>query len=140
MWNVRVFRRIFIAIILDFLHLTSLSPLGSAQPTLIALLIDNSGSIRPEDLGRMQTLVRNLLASLPPGCEIAIYKFNDDSQLLLERTSKVQQIEDTIGSLRREGRYTALYDAVFDASQYLESQPTQRRAILLLTDGKNEGG
>jgi von Willebrand factor type A domain/FHA domain len=111
-----------------------------AEPALIALLLDTSGSIRTEDLGRVQTLARNLLSSLPRGWEMAVYKFNDDSKLILERTSQVEQVERVIGSLRQEGKHTALYDALFDASEYLESQAGPRKIILLLTDGKNDGG
>lgn len=113
---------------------------AAAEPALIALLLDTSGSIRTEDLGRVQTLARNLLSSLPPGWEMAVYKFNDDSKMILERTSQVEQVEGVIGSLRREGKHTALYDAVFDASEYLEDQAALRKVILLLTDGKNDGG
>lgn len=112
----------------------------AADTPLIVLLLDTSGSLQTADLGRVQTLVRNLLQGLPKGCQITVYKFADTSQLALERTSEVQQIEGVIGRLQREGSSTALYDAVFDASQYLESQTSRGRAILLLTDGKNEGG
>lgn len=145
MSNDSLFRRYSAAVVPLVALLMGLSVRLSAAPAapsppLIALLLDTSGSIRPEDLGRVQTLTRNLLASLPKGWEIAVYKFNDDSRMLLERTAQAQQIEGAIGSLKREGRFTALYDALFDASQYLEGQPSQRRVILLLTDGKNEGG
>jgi len=114
------------------------APTAAAAPVVV-LLLDTSGSIQPEDIGRVQTLSRNLLAGLP-GWEIAVYKFNDESQLLLERTSRIDQIEGVIGALAPEGRYTALYDALFDASQYLERQRSPRRAIVILTDGRNEGG
>lgn len=140
MRNARIRWCFYLGILPIFLCVGVSSALADAEPALLTLLLDNSGSIQPEDLGRVQTLTRNLLASLPAGCEIAVYKFNDDSKLLLERTSQMQQIERAIGSLQREGRFTALYDALFDASQYLENQPTRKRAILLLTDGKNEGG
>jgi hypothetical protein len=77
---------------------------------------------------------------LPQDFEFAVYKFSDDSQLLLEKTAQSEQIEQAILSLKPEGRYTALYDAVFDAAEYLEKQKADRKAILLLTDGRNEGG
>lgn len=119
--------------------ITSRSLAGS-KPPVIVLLLDTSGSIRLGDLVRVQTLTRNLVTSLPARCEVAIYKFNDESRLVLEKTDQLQQIEQAIGILRQEGHFTALYDALFDASQYLERQPVRRRAILLLTDGMNEGG
>jgi hypothetical protein len=136
----KVCRRSLFVLLLVLLTggLPAVSP--AAETPLIVLLVDTSGSLQPADLGRVQTLVRNLLQNLPPGCEIAVYKFADDSQLVLERTARIQQIEQAIGELRREGSFTALYDAVFDASQYLEGQSSGGRAILLLTDGKNEGG
>lgn len=128
------------AALLLFISLGLLSTRAAAGSPVVTLLLDTSGSIRTEDLGRVQTLTRNLLASLPPGFEIAVYKFSDDATLLLEKTSEVQQIEQAIGTLKPEGRHTALYDALFDASEYLEKQLTRQKLILLLSDGKNEGG
>lgn len=112
----------------------------AATPPLLALLLDTSGSIQAQDLGRVQTMTHNLLSSLPTGCEIAVFTFDDDAHLFLEKTSRIQQIETAIGSLQPGGRHTALYDALFDASEYLEGQPDRPKAILLLSDGRNERG
>lgn len=122
------------------LFLSFSSTPAAAEPPLLALLLDTSGSIQAQDLGRVQTLTHNLLSSLPGGCEITVFTFDDDAHLVLEKTSRIQQIEMAIGSLRPGGRHTALYDALFDASEYLEGQPDRPKAILLLSDGRNERG
>jgi hypothetical protein len=43
-----------------------------------------------------------------------------------------------VDGLRISGQYTALYDALYDASRYLRDAGGARRAILLITDGKDE--
>lgn|SRR6185295_14814510 len=139
-WNMALCRHCFVILSLAFLFVELSSASAASAPPLIALLLDTSGSIEAEDLGRVQAPTRDLLAGLSENCEITIYKFNDESQRILEKTSQVQQIDQAIGSLKREVRYTALYDALFDASQYLEDQPSRGKAILFMTDGKNEGG
>jgi hypothetical protein len=44
-----------------------------------------------------------------------------------------------VSALRPTGRTTALYDALYDASRYLRDAPAARRAVVLLTDGRDEG-
>src|SRR5262245_60914250 len=105
MWNMSLCCRCLAMFSLAFLFVELSVASVTFEPPLIALLLDTSGSIHDEDLGRVQTLTRDLLAGLPENCEIVIYKFNDESQRILERTSQVQQINQAIGALKREGHY-----------------------------------
>ena len=43
-----------------------------------------------------------------------------------------------VDGLRTAGSHTALNDALYDASRYLRDGPGRRRAILLVTDGRDE--
>jgi hypothetical protein len=122
--------------------LSSVSLTGSLRaqdvPSITALAIDTSGSIRPELLEQIKQLAGGVLSALPPESQVAVFSFNDQSALIQERTSDSAAVEQAIQGLRRGGRFTALYDAIFDASRYLKEAPPARKAIILVTDGLDE--
>jgi hypothetical protein len=105
---------------------------------LVAVLIDCSGSVAPPELDRARRLALEVLASLPAGSEVAVFTFDDQSRLVLPRTSRTDEVSRALAGVRISGRHTALYDALYDASRYLRDSAASRRAILLVTDGKDE--
>jgi hypothetical protein len=108
------------------------------SPVLVALVLDTSGSIPPSELAHMRELVLGVLKSLPAGSEVAVFSFADQALLVQPRTSDPEAVRRAVDGLRISGRYTALYDALYDASRYLRDAGGARRAILLITDGKDE--
>ncbi|HEY3120725.1 MAG TPA: FHA domain-containing protein [Vicinamibacteria bacterium] len=108
------------------------------QPGTVALVIDTSGSVRGSELTRAQQIAAGILQGMPSGSEIAVFGFDDQSRLVQPRTSNGDEVRRAIQGLHSAGRYTALYDALYDASRYLRDAPGARKAIVLLTDGKDE--
>jgi hypothetical protein len=108
------------------------------QASSVALVIDTSGSVRGPELLRAQQIAAGILQSLPKGSEIAVFAFDDQSRLVLPRSRDGEEIRRAIQGLHSGGRYTALYDALYDASRYLRDGPGARKAIVLMTDGKDE--
>lgn len=104
----------------------------------VALVFDTSGSIGPEELARTRELAVGVLASLPAGSQVAVFSFDDQSRLLVPGTADADEVRRAVDGLRVSGRYTALHDALYDASRYLRDSSAGRRAILLVTDGKDE--
>ena len=111
---------------------------SGVPPATVALVIDTSGSIRAPELARTQQIASGTLQALPRGSQIAVFGFDDQSRLLLPRTDREDEIRQAIRGLHSGGRYTALYDALYDASRYLRDAPGARKAIVLITDGKDE--
>ena len=107
-------------------------------PAVVALTLDTSGSIRPELIEQTRALAVSVLAALPAGSEVALFVFDDSSRLILARTSDPEAVRQALAGVKRAGRFTALYDALYDASRYLEAAPRSRKAIVLVTDGKDE--
>jgi hypothetical protein len=107
-------------------------------PALVAVLLDSSGSVAPRELDRSRQLALAVLRSLPAGSEVAVFTFDDQSRLVLPRTSRVAEVERALAGVRISGRHTALYDGLYDASRYLRESGAARSAILLITDGKDE--
>jgi hypothetical protein len=105
---------------------------------LVALVLDTSGSIGPRDEALRRRLAEGVMRALPAGSEVAVFAFADQPQMVLKRTSDREEVASAVARLRRSGRYTALYDAVFDASRYLADEAAERKGILLVTDGVDE--
>lgn len=104
----------------------------------MALALDTSGSLTRADLAEARDLAAGVLQALPPGSEVAVFSFDDVSRVVQPRTADADAVRRAIDGLRVAGKYTALHDALFDASRYLRDAPGARRAILLVTDGKDE--
>ncbi len=113
------------------------APAGPA-PADVAVLLDTSGSLRPEDLEATRALARAVFAALPPGSRLAVLSFDDESRVLQAATADPEAVDRALATATRAGRYTALHDALFDASRLLRDSDAQRRAILLLSDGRDE--
>jgi len=106
--------------------------------TLVAFAIDTSGSLRPADLARAGELAAGILGDLPRGTEAALFTFDDQARLVVRRTSRLEEIGTALAGLRRQGRHTALHDALYDATRYLRDAGNGRRALVLITDGRDE--
>ncbi len=112
---------------------------GEAQPgTRLALAIDTSGSLRPPDLAAAGVLAAAVLAALPAGAEVALFTFDDEARLVLAPTASAADLQAALAALRPQGRRTAMNDALYDAARFLRRAPAGRRAVVLITDGRDE--
>lgn len=124
--------------ILTLTLLPAPAPAASERPLVLALVLDTSGSLGPADVALRTQLARGVLKSLPAGSEAALFAFDDKPRLLQPRTTELDELGKAVGRLTRAGRFTALYDAIYDASRYLEEGPGARKALLVVTDGLDE--
>ena len=131
-------RRLAFGIALGLLALAPASWGQEGPPAIVALTLDTSGSIRPELIEQTRALAVSILEALPQGSEVALFVFDDTSRLILSRTRDPEAVRQSLASVQRAGTRTALYDALYDASRYLEQAPRSRKAIVLVTDGKDE--
>jgi Mg-chelatase subunit ChlD len=139
--DMRLPRRIVTALAGAAITGAALLPLAAAradEPTLVAFAIDTSGSLRPSDVARAGELAARILGELPRGTEAALYTFDDQARLVVRRTSRPEEIAAALTGLRRQGRHTALHDALYDATRYLRDAGAGRRALVLITDGRDE--
>jgi Mg-chelatase subunit ChlD len=116
---------------------------ASARPTdppatLVVVALDSSGSVGRASLARAKDLVPALLASLPAGSEVAVIAFDDQPHVVVPRTSSPEQITPALEGVQVAGRFTALHDAIFDATRYAREAPAPRKAIVLVTDGVDD--
>ncbi len=107
-------------------------------PAIVVLVVDTSGSVGRVQLERAVSIAERLLENLPVASEVAVFTFDDDARLVAPRTSSVGEVRARLAGLRISGRHTALHDALYDASRYAQEAPAARRALILITDGRDE--
>ena len=107
----------------------------SAMPLSIVLAIDTSGSVR-KDLPIEQRAAHNFVhALLRPVDQLSLMDFSSDVREVVPFTNRPNRIDAGLENLR-PGPATALYDAVYLASQSLGSR-SGRKVLVIISDGGN---
>ncbi len=108
-------------------------------PLRLAVVIDNSASVTYsldyEKKAASLFLKQVLRAGVDLGFVVA---FNEKPHLMQGPTSDHHQLTSAIGRIRKSDGETAIFDAVWFASEELttiQDKETTRRAIVLMTDG-----
>lgn len=108
------------------------------KPLRIALVLDTSYSMEGSKLRATQSAAVALLDVLDPQDEGMVIGFSDGVRVLEPLTSDHRALEAAIRSTEAKGG-TALYDAIWTASEALQ-QFEGRRVLVLLSDGRDEAG
>jgi Ca-activated chloride channel family protein len=109
----------------------------SSTPLSIVLAIDASESVMTNERLEKEAAKHFVHAVLRDQDELDLMEFADVVREIVPFTNQRKQIENGINGIQR-GEATALYDAVYLASQRLDSTSEangRRRVIVLITDG-----
>ncbi len=111
----------------------------STTPLEIVLAIDASESVLGDERLEVQAAKKFVQSILRPQDSIDLMVFADDVTELVPFTNDARRIDAGLSRIVR-GDATALYDAIYLASQRLNETPVkegQRRVVVLITDGEN---
>lgn len=111
----------------------------SATPLEIVIAIDASGSVWSDEHLEHDAAKNFLRTLLRAQDQVDLMSFSDTVDEIVPFTNDSRRVESGLGRIER-GDATALYDAVYLASQRLGETPSkdgQRRVIVLITDGEN---
>jgi len=111
---------------------------STTSPIYIALLLDSSGSMRGNPLVEAKEAAVDFINSLKDIDEVKVFVFNDRTEYIQDFTNDKDTLINAINGIEVEGSNTVLYDAVYDAAVDLKEKPIGNRAIVLLTDGKDD--
>ena len=102
----------------------------------IALVLDRSGSMEGRPLAESKRAIKTFLKSLGRRDRAALITFDDEVRLRVPfgtaREEVISRTEET-----RTGGDTALRDAIIRASARLDSTEAPRKAMIVLTDGRD---
>jgi Ca-activated chloride channel homolog len=117
----------------------------SEVPTNYSLVIDNSGSLRPQ-LEKVIEASKIIVGTNRPGDETSIIRFvsSENIEILQNFTSDKTLLNDALDNLFVEGGQTAIIDAVYLAAESITNYEKQRdpndrkrRALILVSDGED---
>ena len=113
---------------------------ATEEPLTIALLIDTSQSTRPV-LGDIKDSAKSLIKLLSPQDRAMIVSFDYDTHILSPLTSDQEQLKRAVKSAEvPDGQFgTVLRDAAFQTVNRSFASIKGRKAVIILTDGKDAG-
>lgn len=110
----------------------------AATPLGLVVVIDASGSMEGVPLAAAKISASSLVSSLGAQDQAAIVAFGDTVEVVQPMTSDQAALFAAIDGLVAVGN-TRLYDAVGEASALAASSGFERRAVVLLSDGREFG-
>lgn len=105
-------------------------------PIAVSILLDTSGSMRPEDLEGAKTGARAVLATLTPEDVSEIVSFDSEVKVVDPFDSEAPGSLTALQRLRNGN--TRLNDALSEAIDRINSVEASKRVIIVLTDGLDE--
>ncbi len=110
-----------------------------ARPVYLMMAVDSSKSISKEWHSVLKKAAGRVVDDAGSLVQIALYRFNDKVQFLNNFTRNREQIKEKIAGISRHGKYTHLYDCIYDSLNMLSEVENTRRAVVVFTDGKDDG-
>jgi len=105
-------------------------------PVALAIVIDNSGSMR-EKRAAVNAAALKLVRASNPQDQVCIVNFNNESYLDQDYTGDVDMLKEALEHIESRGG-TALYDAVVATSDHLvKTAKLQKKILLVVTDGED---
>jgi VWFA-related protein len=112
-----------------------ISALEGNEKLAVALLFDRSGSMK-KALEEAKAAALDFIERMSTEDQIGIISFDDLVRVDAEFTADRTVIEEAIKTINL-GRDTALFDAIDKALDMLKEVPTNRQALVILSDGKD---
>lgn len=108
-------------------------------PTRIAIVLDNSGSVRSE-WGTIKYATKKFVENLKPDDEFALITFNTEIRLKLDWGRKTDRVDPILSAVYCKDN-TKLYDAIWVVSNEVFKNVKEKKAMIIMSDGlDNESG
>jgi VWFA-related protein len=109
------------------------------EPINVAILLDTSGSMAGDKINAARSAASRFIENLQGNDQVAVLTFDQSIKhridFSMDHTAAKQQVALVEAT---PGGYTCLFDAAYETIQLAKALPSGRRAVILLTDGKDE--
>ncbi|MDH3706475.1 MAG: VWA domain-containing protein, partial [Acidimicrobiia bacterium] len=102
----------------------------------IVLVFDTSNSMAGAPLDAAKDAALSFLRLLPPTARVAVVSFDFDATVVAPFTTELDTLVEPIQSLETDGD-TAMYDGVIAGVDLFSIDRTERRTVVLLSDGSD---
>lgn len=116
-----------------------LTPADDGSPLAVILAIDTSRSLAGEPMASAKEGAKSFADQLGPKDTVCLITFSHEVRVAADYTDDHDQINNIIDGLEAIGTNTLLYSALVTCSRQAARAPSSRCAVVLLTDGKDEG-
>lgn len=106
----------------------------SSDDLEVALIMDTSGSMEGAPLAAAQEAAVQFVSAMPSVVEISVVEFSTQATLLSGFTTDRDETTAALSGLSAGG-WTAMYDAIEVVLELFDDRGTERRSVVLLTDG-----
>jgi VWFA-related protein len=110
-----------------------------SSPLSVVLAIDVSGSMKGAPITTARRAADALLDRLDPQDFASILVFGSGVRTLVEFTNDRSRLHEALRNLEASDNRTLLYQSLNDSLDLAAGAPTNRVAVVILTDGKDEG-
>lgn len=101
--------------------------------------IDSSKSVGNRLLSEIKVSAKEIIRRSRSRDKIALYRFNDEVLMLNNFSSSRESLMRSIDNITMHGRRTLLYNSIYDAVDFLSKDGLNRKAIVVFTDGRDDG-
>lgn len=102
-------------------------------PTRIAIVLDISGSVRPE-WGTIKFATRKFLENLKSDDQFALVSFNTEIRLKMDWGRKMDRVDPVLSSIYPKDN-TKLWDAIYVVCNDVFKGIKQKKAMIIMSDG-----
>jgi len=103
-------------------------------PTHIAIVLDTSGSVRSE-WGAIKYATKKFIENLKPDDRFSLTTFNTETRLKMDWGRAADRLDDVFSSIYIKQDNTALWDAILVVSNDVFKGITQKKAMIIMSDG-----
>ena len=116
---------------------TQFSVEKATEGVAIVVVVDTTSSMG-QALAAAKDAADSFVASTGPEDQVALYEFQEEPSLLVDLTLDHNKVRNAIRDLQLVDKWTCVYSAANTAVQKTMQVPQGRRAVVLLTDGKDQ--
>lgn len=102
----------------------------------LSLVMDRSGSMAGESMEQAKKAAQEFIGNLGLGDRAALVTFNQGIELASDFIQEKEKVKEIISGITAKND-TALYDAILFAIEGIKKQASPRKALVVLTDGKD---
>lgn len=106
----------------------------------VALLVDESGSMRADGaMEAAKAALTKFLEGLDPAAKVRVTGFGDTVRVLADWETPRARAVERVKGLAATASQTLLFDGLAEVMKAMRAEVSGRRAIIVLTDGRDEG-
>ncbi|MBP8081847.1 MAG: FHA domain-containing protein [Spirochaetes bacterium] len=117
----------------------SVKSLKNEEKLNLILALDCSRSIKSEQFEKYRLEANEFILSSQQNVRIGLASFSDQSDFESAFTDNKDDLKAKLSAFKQEGKNTLLYNSIYDSIELLSKNGEERKAVIIWTDGKDEG-